>query len=110
MADDAGNELSLPKGAWGAAARMRRHAAARRGARRGAALACSTERCAESAQQPSNLLAASHTPCPLITPCAATIAKLVKEYLPAELRASAETVDKIIECCTGGAISTFVTH
>jgi hypothetical protein len=32
---------------------------------------------------------------------AASIAKLVKEYMPADLRVSTETTDKILECCTG---------
>jgi histone H3/H4 len=34
---------------------------------------------------------------------AATIAKLVKEYLPPDARASADTIDKLLECCAGAA-------
>jgi hypothetical protein len=33
--------------------------------------------------------------------CTATLTKLVKDYLPSELRCASDAMDMLLECCTG---------
>lgn len=71
MADDGGSDISLPKG----------------GVVPAAAGTCSASlRCAHASPWHA---------------AAATIAKLVKDYIPKDLRTSSETTEKLLECCTG---------
>lgn len=44
--------------------------------------------------------------------CTATLTKLVKDYLPSELRCASDAMDMLLECCTGqlGACMTVRVH
>lgn len=88
MAEDGGNDISLPKGAQLCS---ERGDCARSAAATSAALRAPV----------APLLTKNPFPPPPPAQHAATIAKLVREYVPQDLRAATDTVEKLLECCTG---------
>ncbi len=50
-----------------------------------------------------------HAPCPSCScrALAATIVKLVKDYMPSDVRIASETTEMLVACCTGRLVSAF---